>query len=341
MGAGDVVYCIVDGSDCALYGAVERCYARDRGVRVIAERRDSDRREAERRGHGIPVELGERRRIHAIDGRRTFERRAELRPTMLTRLPRRLRSQADAVRFVLREEPDPALVEDADTNRLVAAFQGGDVQAFSAIYDRYAGRVQRAVNMGLRDFHAAEDLTQDVFVCAMDKLRTYEIRPDQPVRAWLLGIARFEALNYARKHRRVVVGLDTYDDAAVEAPSDFERRVFGVLTDPEIGAVIEQMPERQREVIALRYVFDYKLVEIARLLDRSPESIRQLHVRALAHLEERLSAMGRGPEAARDSRFAMRRGLRQAIVLRTRRFVLTRSAGVPGLSWRTAAPRRV
>lgn len=331
-----MVYCIVGRQDSAHTRQVlERRFARDKHVTVIVERRELERRGAERRGPQHRAEIGERRRIISRDGRRILERRAKLVPVSPWALPRRVSGYTYEVRFVQRVEHDAATLEDADTNRLVAAFQTGDRQAFTRIYERYHARMLRAVHAGLRDYHAAEDVTQDVFICAMAKLPSYEIRPDQPLRSWLLGMARFEALNYTRKQRRITVGLESYALETVDEPSEFDQRIFGVLTDPTLSELIEEMPARQREVIAMRYVCDYKLVEIAGLLGRSPESIRQLHVRALSHLEQRLCELGRGPEGPRRRQLAMRNLVPQAIALRTRRFMLTRTLGVPPmLSWR-------
>ena len=74
-------------------------------------------------------------------------------------------------------------------------------RAFDTIYTRYHGRVLRALQCSVRDFHAAEDLTQDVFMCAMRKLATYEVRPEQPLRSWLLAILHNIFVDRTRRRR--------------------------------------------------------------------------------------------------------------------------------------------
>jgi RNA polymerase sigma-70 factor (ECF subfamily) len=305
-------------------------------VGVVVESRRHDRRVSDRRAITGAIDHGERRQIRSCDGRRFLERRAELVPMPAPgRLPRQARQHEARIAFAQRIAPAAVELEDADTNRLIAAFQSGRREVFTSIYARYQTRILHAIRAGVTDYHAAEDVTQDVFMRAMDKLGDFEIHPDRPLRGWLLGIARYEANNHRRKHRRLeLVGIDEFPASAVDDPSAFDQRIFGVLTDPALGEIVAEMPERQREVIAMRYVCDLKLVEIAQLLGRSPESIRQLHVRALSHLEQRLCALGRGPTTTRASRSPVRVLLRQSVALRARRFVLTRSLGAPALSWR-------
>jgi RNA polymerase sigma-70 factor (ECF subfamily) len=302
---------------------------------VVVDARRRDRRGTDRRAVPLVAADAERRRIRSCDGRRFLERRAELVPVPAPPLPRRARQHAELMVFARRIVPPTGVVEDADTNRLIAAFQSGDRDAFALIYTRYHDRVLRAISAGLGDFHAAEDVTQDVFMRAMDKLCGFEIQPGAPLRAWLLGMARNEASNHRRKHRRhELAGMEELPAALVEDPSPFDQGILGALTDPLLEEIVAAMPDRQRQVIAMRYVCDFKLVEIARLLGRSPESIRQLHVRALSHLEQQLVALGRGPATTRVTRAPVRVLLRQSVALRARRFVLTRSLGAPALSWR-------
>jgi DNA-binding CsgD family transcriptional regulator len=60
------------------------------------------------------------------------------------------------------------------------------------------------------------------------------------------------------------------------------------LDDKRLLALIEQLPLAQRQVIVLRYMLELRAVEIATVLDRSPEAIRQLHQRAMRFLRQRL-----------------------------------------------------
>lgn len=60
----------------------------------------------------------------------------------------------------------------------------------------------------------------------------------------------------------------------------------------EIGSLIDGLPEAQRRVLALRYVYDFSIADIADVLDKSPDAIRHIQMRALRAVRTR---PGRGP----------------------------------------------
>jgi hypothetical protein len=70
----------------------------------------------------------------------------------------------------------------------------------------------------------------------------------------------------------------------------------------------------------MRFMLDLETAEIAEVLDRTAVDVRKLQHRALAFLRERLTQVGRAPR--REARRSAWHRPRQAIVLRTRRFVL-------------------
>jgi DNA-directed RNA polymerase specialized sigma24 family protein len=71
------------------------------------------------------------------------------------------------------------------------------------------------------------------------------------------------------------------------------------LEDHQLVAWIEQLPLAQRQVIVLRYMLELKGNEIATVLDRSPEAVRQLHQRAMRFLRQRMGQ--RRPDGERVS----------------------------------------
>jgi RNA polymerase sigma-70 factor (ECF subfamily) len=201
--------------------------------------------------------------------------------------------------------------EDLDTERLVGLAQAGDASAFPAIYSRYFDRVYAYLRVALNDAGEAEDATQRVFIAVLEALPKY-VDTGRPFRAWLFRIARNRALDHRRSRGREEpedpLDLDRRRDQR-EAASDSEMRALGWTTDEELLMLIERLPEVQRQALTLRYVLGFEAGEIAQIMDRSAESVRQLHCRALRFLEQRLIALGREPrgEPVATRRMAMRR----------------------------------
>ena len=168
--------------------------------------------------------------------------------------------------------------------RLIARAQGGDSDAFAALYDRHYDAIRRYLVTALRDRHDAEDAAQDVFVQAFRALPRYEVRA-QPLRSWLFRIARNVAIDRARRRRSA-----PHDPATLDARFDrgTTEALDAVRSADALRAHLARLPDSQREVIFLRYAADLDAGELAAMTSRTPAAVRQIHCRALAELRRRM-----------------------------------------------------
>jgi RNA polymerase sigma-70 factor (ECF subfamily) len=183
---------------------------------------------------------------------------------------------------------------DEETARLVPLAQSGDSAALAEIYMRHFDNVYAYLRVALNDAQEAEDATQQVFTKVLESLDSYEQR-GQPFRAWLFRIARNQAIDHLRKHGRVEVEEPARIELRRAPDSGADLRALQWTSDGEILMLVERLPAGQRQVIVLRYVLEFSTSEIAEILERSQEAVRQLHSRALRFLEQRLTALGREP----------------------------------------------
>src|SRR4051812_12491315 len=170
---------------------------------------------------------------------------------------------------------------------LIARAKSGDVDAISALYERYAPQIQRYIASRLSDPVLAEDVCGDVFVKVLESIDRYEDR-GWPFSAWLYRIAYARTVDVLRQARRrpsipldeTLLGtLDPPDEAIMARISYHEiKRVMGVLTS------------EQRLVLRLRFDEDRSLAEIAQSLGRSIGSIKALQHRGLTRLAQVLAA---------------------------------------------------
>jgi RNA polymerase sigma-70 factor (ECF subfamily) len=319
-----VMYCLVP-RDLAprLHEVLRRRFADDPSIEVVVERRSAERRGGgRRRSVAASSAVSDRRRIRVGEGRRVGERRAALVVVDAPELPRRARPHAARLVFVERLEPSGLHAEDVDTARLVARIQAGDRDSFAVLYLRYFDRVYGYLRVVFRDHDAAEDLTQQIFLAALEALPRYEIR-DVPFRAWLFSIVRRRALTWLKRRQRLDV-LDPTELARLddERPPSPAPEVLDWLSDHELLLFVERLPVAQRQVLLLRYMLDFDHRTIAEVLGLSPENVRVLHHRALRYLRARLTALGRHPSAPSREPQRIRGCLRQAPVTRARRFAL-------------------
>ena len=124
-----------------------------------------------------------------------------------------------------------------------------------------------------------EDVMQKVFYEVWRVHDRYD--PERPLRAWVLAIARKRAIDHLRKRKDVVVPLDsmreiTGDDGRLTA----ERFVWA----DEVRTALDQLPEVQRDVIALAYFDGYTQAEIATALDIPLGTVKTRTARGLQRL---------------------------------------------------------
>lgn len=156
---------------------------------------------------------------------------------------------------------------DATDRELLEGFRAGDSEALEELFERYEAPVYQFLVGLLRDHHLAEDVLQETFVRALERLDGVD--PDH-LRGWLFTVAYHQAMLVRRKAKgkhglpRVV---------AVEFAGDDER-LPDVLPGPvreaerreeaqQIRALLEQLPPHQREVIRQRVYEGKRFREIA------------------------------------------------------------------------------
>jgi RNA polymerase sigma-70 factor (ECF subfamily) len=167
----------------------------------------------------------------------------------------------------------------------VALAAGGDRRAFERLYRTNVNRVFALCARMVNDRSLAEELTQDVFVRAWEKLALF--RGESAFGTWLHRLAVNVVLNARKSDGRNRSRFEGDGDVIDELPQGAATSAPGAAIDLE-GA-IERLPPGARRVFVLHDVEGYKHEEIADLLGiTAGGSKAQLH-RARHLLREALS----------------------------------------------------
>ncbi len=189
-----------------------------------------------------------------------------------------------------RNAAKPTIADDP----LVAAAQGGDVEAFGLLYDRHRDRVYFFILnwIGRRD--DAEDLLQEVFCRAWRSIGGF--RGDSGLLSWLCKIAvnlcRDAARRAARERR---IELDTSADIDEDltdlvGPSAEDQGIARHL----VREALVQLPETQRMLVVLCDAQGFTSLEAARILGCSHVSARVRLCKARKRLRELLADLAGG-----------------------------------------------
>jgi RNA polymerase sigma-70 factor (ECF subfamily) len=122
---------------------------------------------------------------------------------------------------------------------------------------------------GQRD--RAEDLTQETLLKAWEKRR--QLREEQSLRVWLFRIAVNLWRDQARQRKRDPV-LEPNADSALDRAPEPSQTLGNREEVLEVLKVLEQLPPRQREVLHLSAVEEFRVAEIAEILGISPNAVK-------------------------------------------------------------------
>jgi len=183
----------------------------------------------------------------------------------------------------------------AATDRdLWAAAVGGNAEAFGVLFERHSRAVYNFAFRWTANWASAEDLASEVFLTAWRRRGDVVFTTASgSVLPWLLGVATNLLRNQRRGKRRADAALARLDSAA---GPDFSDDVLGRMGDEaqmaEVRAVVAQLTEHERDVLAVCAWAGLDYEEAAIALDLPVGTIRSRLSRARAHLRELVEANG-------------------------------------------------
>lgn len=201
-----------------------------------------------------------------------------------------------------RERDDAARPTPIDLDRLAVEAARRDPHRFEALYRKYVAQIYSYALYETRDHHAAEDLTEEVFLRALRGLATFQDAANgdaSTFRVWLFRIARNALSNTRRTERR-----------HPQAPLDLAAHVVA-NDDPATAVVqrdevsrawraIERLPQERRRALVLRFVEEMSAREIGEVLGRTEGSVRVLIHRALRSVAAELNRADASVEPTAD-----------------------------------------
>jgi RNA polymerase sigma-70 factor (ECF subfamily) len=191
----------------------------------------------------------------------------------------------------------------SDMNEVVAATDSelwaeavsGDAPAFGALFERHSRAVYNFAFRSTGNWAAAEDAASDVFLTAWRRRgEVVFTTASGSVLPWLLGVTANLLRNQRRGGRRASTALGRLN--AREVQPDHSDETLGRIADEaqmaEVQAVVEQLPEHERDVLALCVWAGLDYEEAAIALGVPVGTVRSRLSRARTHLRELVGADG-------------------------------------------------
>lgn len=171
---------------------------------------------------------------------------------------------------------DYAGLEDEALIRLIA---NSHSEALSVLYDRYSRLVFSLAFNSVGDLEAAEEITQDVFLRVWKNAHSYRAEKAQ-VNTWISSITRYRAIDFLRKrgsrlHFRSISWDDLSPNAiSFDSANNPENRTERSLAAQKVRSAVSQLPDEQKQALALAYFYGLTHSQIAEYLEQPLGTIK-------------------------------------------------------------------
>jgi len=195
-----------------------------------------------------------------------------------------MKAVCNIVREEKKAQPEAvATRQQSDIAGLVNKAACGDFTAFGELYNIYLDRIYRFVFYQVNDRMTAEDITEEVFIKAWKAIGSCKGR-ERTFTSWLYRIARNHLINTLRSLNKSIpldeTSLAGFEDLAVKVKAGIEYQ--------ELLKLITLLPEKQKQVIILKFIEGLDNREIGRIMGTNEGAIRVSQMRALSTLRARL-----------------------------------------------------
>src|SRR5436190_7247939 len=157
------------------------------------------------------------------------------------------------------------IISDAE---LVSLYiKGNNEEAFAQLLKRHKSRIYTTIYLIVRDQYIAEDLLQESFIKAINKLRSGDYNEEGKFLPWIMRIAHNLAIDYFRREKRYPT-IILEDGSNVFNSLDFSEDSIESLkikdeTHALLKELVKSLPETQKEVLLMRHYADMSFQEIA------------------------------------------------------------------------------
>lgn len=168
-------------------------------------------------------------------------------------------------------------------NIFIEQLQRGDKEALGVFVNENQNLIYRTCLAYVQNEHDAADLTQNVFLKALEKLEQY--KGDSKISTWLTRIAINLSINFLRDNKK---RLSHSDIDEVSIPDNSKNIEETKQTKKAVRNAIFSLPEKQRKIFILHFYLELSYKEISEITDMSISSIESLLFRARKKLKDNL-----------------------------------------------------
>lgn len=152
--------------------------------------------------------------------------------------------------------------------QLVKNYANGDSDAFDTLLARYQQKIYSYILFLVHDDEVADDLFQETFMKAIVTIRQGRYVESGRFSAWLTRIAHNLVIDKYRQDRNSNVisndasDADLFNDASL-SDITVEMKMITEQSLTDVGRLLKELPDNQKEVLYMRFYQDLSFKEIA------------------------------------------------------------------------------
>ncbi len=177
------------------------------------------------------------------------------------------------------------MVDTTPDFSLVRSFLGGDISAFNVLAARYQQKIYWHARRMSGSHLDADDIMQEVLMTMFEKFHTFKF--NSSVYTWIYKITATRSINFLK--RKKIKSFFSFDDVQSEnlRANDNVADQYEIKEKMEkLDAVLQKLPDRQREVFLLRNFESLGYDEISEITGVSVGSLKASYFHALEKINK-------------------------------------------------------
>lgn len=181
---------------------------------------------------------------------------------------------------------DQSKEKDYEFYKHIKEMRDGSIESFDFIYNETSSDVYKLISMIVYNHMDREDIMNEVYAQLWSSINNYNL--DKSFRAWLHGITIHQISDFKRKNWRVFRIFKKQCSMLSKDDITYEPDIVHSGLESETMELINNLSDKLKAVIVLRYYYDYSLQQIADILEVPLGTIKSRHHSALKQLRKRI-----------------------------------------------------
>ena len=150
---------------------------------------------------------------------------------------------------------------------LISLYKQGNEEALSTLISRHKSRIFTTIYLIVKDRFVAEDILQDVFIKTIRLINEDKYNEQGKFLPWILRVAHNQSIDHFRKNKRnpkitLADGSDIFN--CLKFSEDFtESETLSKESKFYLKIIIDELPEKQKQVLVMRHYMEMSFQEIA------------------------------------------------------------------------------